>query len=178
MIGMSQVTFESTLNWETVMDRQPISRKGYDKIKAEIEKLEDEVSEVAEKIKEAREEGDLSENTEYHGQRETQGLLQAKINQLKTKLSGCYIVDPSSMPKDEVNFGSIVTVKDVSDGLEEQYMLVGPGEEDYNSDPMKILTSSPIAQGLVGKKVGETTEVEIPAGKVTFEVVAIEFDEE
>lgn len=160
------------------MDRQPISRKGYDKIKAEIDKLEDEIANVAVKIKEAREEGDLSENAEYHGQRETQGMLQAKVNQLKSKLADCYIVDPATMPKDQVNFGSIVTVKDVSDGLEEQYMLVGPGEEDYNSDPMKILTSSPIAQGLIGKKVGETTEVEIPAGKVTFEVVAIDFEEE
>ncbi|MCA9068621.1 MAG: transcription elongation factor GreA [Planctomycetaceae bacterium] len=160
------------------MDRQPISRKGYDKIKAEIAKLEDDISKVAEQIKLAREEGDLSENAEYHGQRETQGMLQAKVNQLKSKLADCYIVDPSSMPKDEVCFGSIVTVKDVSDGLEEQYQLVGPGEEDYNSDPMKILTSSPIAQGLIGKKVGDQSEVEIPAGQVTFEIVAIDFEDE
>ena len=104
-------------------------------------------------------------------------MLQAKVNQLKTKLADCYIVDASSMPKDVVNFGSIVTVKDVSDGLEEQYILVGPGEEDYNSEPMKILTNSPIAQGLIGKKVGDQTEVEIPAGKVTFEIVAIDFEE-
>lgn len=160
------------------MDRQPISRKGYDKIKAEIAKLEDDISKVAEQIKLAREEGDLSENAEYHGQRETQGMLQAKVNQLKSKLADCFIVDPSTMPKDEVCFGSIVTVKDVSDGLEEQYQLVGPGEEDYNSDPMKILTSSPIAQGLLGKKVGDQSEVEIPAGQVTFEIVAIDFEDE
>ncbi len=160
------------------MDRQPISRKGYDKIRTEIDRLEDELTQVAEHIKAARDEGDLSENAEYHGQRETQGMLQAKVNQLKSKLADCYIVDPASVPKDMVNFGAIVTVKDVSDGLEEQYMLVGPGEEDYNSEPMKILTSSPIAQGLIGKKVGERTEVEIPAGTVTFEIVAIEFEEE
>lgn len=160
------------------MDRQPISRKGYDKIKAEIAKLEDDIAKTAEAIKLAREEGDLSENAEYHGQRETQGMLQAKVNQLKSKLADCYIVDPSSMPKDEVGFGSIVTVKDVSDGMEEQYQFVGPGEEDYNSDPMKILTSSPVAQGLIGKKVGDQSEVEIPAGKVTFEIVAIDFEDE
>lgn len=160
------------------MDRQPISRKGYDKIKAEIAKLEDDISHVAEQIKLAREEGDLSENAEYHGQRETQGMLQAKVNQLKSKLADCYIVDRSSMPKDEVCFGAIVTVKDVSDGMEEQYELVGPGEEDYNSEPMKILTNSPIAQGLMGKKVGDQTEVEIPAGKVTFEIVAIDIGDE
>jgi transcription elongation factor GreA len=71
------------------MDRQPISRKGYDKIKAEIDKLEDELSHVAVQIKAAREEGDLSENAEYHGQRETQGMLQAKVNQLKSKLADC-----------------------------------------------------------------------------------------
>ncbi len=160
------------------MDRNPISRAGYDKIKAEIEHLEDEISNVAELIKAAREEGDLSENTEYHGQRETQGLLQAKVNQLKSKLADCYIVDASTLPKDVVNFGSTVTVKDVSDGMEEQYKLVGPGEEDYTTEPMKILTSSPVAQGLIGKKVGDQSEVEIPAGKVTFEIVAIEHDDD
>lgn len=160
------------------MDRQPISRKGYDKIKAEIDKLEDDLQHVAVQIKAAREEGDLSENAEYHGQRETQGMLQAKVHQLKSKLADCYIVDPATMPKDLVNFGSIVTVKDVSDGMEEQYMLVGPGEEDYNTEPMKILTSSPIAQGLIGKKVGDRSDVDIPAGKVTFEIVAISFEEE
>ena len=77
------------------------------------------------------------------------------------------------MPKDVVNFGSVVTVRDLSDGTEEQYELVGPGEEDYTAEPMKILTSSPIAQGLVGKRVGDQTEVQIPNGTLRMEIVAI-----
>jgi transcription elongation factor GreA len=157
------------------MDKQPISREGYDKLREEIRRLEhDEMPQIAEKIAEARAEGDLSENAEYHGQREAQGLMQAKINQLKSKLADCYIVDKASMPKDVVNFGSVITIKDLSDGTQEKYELVGPGEEDYEGEIMKILTSSPIAQGLIGKKVGERAEVEVPSGKLKMEIVAIE----
>ncbi len=157
------------------MDPQPISRAGYDKLKEEIRHLEqEEMPKIAEKIAEARAEGDLKENAEYHGQRESQGMMQAKINQLKNKLANCYIADKSTMPKGVVNFGSIVTVKDLSDGMEEKYELVGPGEEDYDGEIMKILTSSPVAQGMVGKKVGDQVEVEIPTGMLKMEIVGIE----
>ncbi|MEX0717185.1 MAG: transcription elongation factor GreA [Planctomycetaceae bacterium] len=156
------------------MERQPISREGWDKKKQEIAELENKNFEVAELVKRAREEGDLSENAEYHGQRETQGLIQAKINLLKTQLANCYIVDKSTMPKGEVTFGTRVTVKNIADGGREIYEMVGPGEEDYDGDVMKILTSSPIAQGLIGKKVGDQVEVEIPAGTLRMEVLEIE----
>ena len=157
------------------MERQPISREGYDKLREEIRRLEqEEMPKIAEKIAEARAEGDLSENAEYHGQREAQGLLQAKINQLKTQLANCYIVDKSTMPKGLVGFGSRITVKDLDDGTEEKYELVGPGEEDYEGDVMKILTSSPLAQGLLHKKVGDRVEVEIPRGTLRVEITGIE----
>ena len=81
-----------------------------------------------------------------------------------------------TMPKDEVNFGSTVTVKDLFDGTEEKYELVGPGEEDYDGDVMKILTNSPIAQGMIGKKVGAAVEVEIPTGTLKMEIVDISND--
>lgn len=156
------------------MERQPITREGYEKIREEIRRLEqEEMPAVTEKVAEARAEGDLSENAEYHGQKEAQGMLQAKINQLKSKLANCDIVDKDSMPKDEVAFGSLVTVKNLDDGLEEQYELVGPGEEDYTGEVMKILTSSPIAQSLLGKKVGDTVEVEVPNGTLQLEITAI-----
>ena len=112
------------------MERQPISREGYEKLREEVRVMEEEeMPKITERIKLAREEGDLSENAEYHGARESQGMLQAKINQLKTKLANCYIADKASMPKGVVNFGSLITVKDLSDGMEEKYELVGPGEE-------------------------------------------------
>lgn len=129
---------------------------------------------IAEKIAEARAEGDLRENAEYHGQRESQGMMQAKINQLKSRLAECTIVDKSDVPKGIVAFGAKVTVKDLADGSTEQYEFVGPGEEDYSGDVMKILTSSPIGQALTGKKVGDKAEVTIPRGVMKLEVVAIE----
>ena len=157
------------------MDRQPISREGYDKLREEIRVLDEvEMPKVRDAIKTARAEGDLSENAEYHGQRETQGMLQAKINQLRSRLASSYIVERSDMPKGIVTFGSIITVKDLSDGSEERYELVGPGEEDYAAEPMKILTGSPIAKELTGKKVGERAEIEIPSGRLHLEILAID----
>ncbi len=153
----------------------PISQEGYDKLREEIRRLEDvEMPKIAEKIAEARAEGDLRENAEYHGQRESQGMMQAKINQLKSRLAECTIVDKSDVPKGIVAFGAKVTVKDLADGSTEQYEFVGPGEEDYSGDVMKILTSSPIGQALTGKKVGDKAEVTIPRGVMKLEVVAIE----
>lgn len=157
------------------MDRQPISREGYEKIREEIRVLEEvDMPAVAERIKTAREEGDLKENAEYHAARESQGYMQAKINQLKTKLSHCYIVEKSDKPKETVVFGAKVVVKDLKDGSEESYELVGPGEEDYDGDVMKILTTSPIAAAMIGKRVGETFELEVKKGTLRMEILSIE----
>lgn len=157
------------------MERQPISREGYDKLREEIRFLEDvEMPRISQLVAEARAEGDLRENAEYHGQREAQGMLQAKINQLKTRLGNCYIVDKSTLPKGVVTFGTRVTVKNVDDGDVEQYEFVGPGEEDYMSDVMKILTSSPLAQGLMNKKVGDVVQVQVPRGTLKYSIVEIE----
>lgn len=157
------------------MERHPISPEGYEKLRAEIRQIEDvNIPAVAEKIAEARAEGDLRENAEYHGQRETMGLLQAKVNQLKSRLSHCEIVDKSKMTKGVITYGSRVTVKNLDDGLEEQYEFVGPGDEDYTEDVMKILTSSPVASGLLGKKVGDQVQIDVPSGTLTLEVLAFE----
>ncbi|HBN76827.1 MAG TPA: transcription elongation factor GreA [Planctomycetaceae bacterium] len=156
------------------MDRQPITREGHEKIKAEIKHLESVViPEITERLAEARSEGDLKENTEYHGQREQQGMAQAKVNQLKTKLANCYIVDKANMPKGVVTFGSTVTVNDLKWNDEEVYEFVGPGEEDYDCEPMKILTSSPLAQAMEGKKVGDKVSVETPQGIRELEIIKI-----
>src|SRR5262245_33979327 len=156
-------------------DYVPMTREGYDKIKAEIDHMENvEMPKIAEKIAAARAEGDLKENAEYHGQREAQGLLQAKINQLRGKLARASIVDPSTMPKDIVAFGATVIVKDADFDDEETFILVGAGEEDYDSG--KILVTSPIGQGLVGKRVGETAEIKVPKGVLRFEVIEIRYE--
>ncbi len=157
------------------MDRHPISQEGYDKLREEIRHLENEVlPDIAQRIADARAEGDLKENAEYHAQREAQGMTNLKISKLKSKLASCYIADKSAMPKGQVTYGSIVTVKNLDDGLDEKYEFVGPGEEDYMGEVMKILTSSPLAQGLLNKKVGDKVEVDVPSGKLRFEVLEIE----
>ncbi len=152
-----------------------MTREGYNRMKAEIERLETvEMPLIAEKIAEARAEGDLKENAEYHAQRENQGMLQAKINTLKQKLSNAHIVDTSTLPKDQVGFGATVKVKD-SWGDEEEYTLVGAGDEDYEHG--RILSSSPFGIALTGKKVGEIVEIEAPRGKLKYEILSIEFGE-
>ena len=156
------------------MERQPITREGHDKLKARIAHLEQVVMpEITKRLVEARDEGDLKENTEYHGQREQQGMTQATINLLKTKLMSCDIVDKANMPKGVVTFGSTVTVKDLKWDDDESYEFVGPGEEDYDCEPMKILTSSPLAKSMEGKKVGDKVSVETPQGTRNLEILEI-----
>ena len=157
-------------------DTVPMTREGYNKIRAEVDRLEnEEMPKIIQRMATARAEGDLSENAEYHGARESQGLLQAKINLLRTKLSRASIVDPSKLPKDQVAFGATVTVKDLEYGDEEAYTLVGAGEEDY--DCGKILCTSPVGQGLIGKKIGEKVEISVPRGTLKYEILAIDFPE-
>jgi len=153
----------------------PMTQEGYNKKKAEIEHMEMvEMPEIAEKIATARAEGDLKENAEYHAQRENQGMLQARINRLKTELASAFIVDQSKLPKDEVAFGATVKVKDLEYDDEEEFTLVGLGEEDYDNG--RILTTSPIGQGLMGKKPGDIAEIEAPKGVVKFEVLEIRYE--
>lgn len=153
-------------------DRIPMTRDGYDKLKNELDRLKGvEMIEVTKRVATAREMGDLSENAEYHAAREDQGLLQAKINELADRLSRAVIIDPTNLPKDTVVFGSRVKVKDLDQDDEETFDLVGPGQE--NPETGRILTTSPIGQGLLGKKKGEVAEIEVPSGTLRFKVVEI-----
>jgi transcription elongation factor GreA len=155
-------------------DRIPMSKEGYDKLKAQFDKMQNEdMPRIAEAIALARAEGDLSENAEYDAQREAQGMLQARINELSDKLARAFIVDKSTLPTDRVVFGSQVKVLDLALNDEEDFILVGPGDEDY--DQNKILTSSPIGQALVGKKVNDEVEVPIPKGTLRLRILDISF---
>ena len=144
------------------------------KLLEEIKALEHELAhELPKEIKKAAALGDLSENAEYHAAREDQGMLQARIDALKDKLSRAYFIDKSNLPSDTVVFGARVQVKDLDLGDEETFELVGPGDEDYNNN--KILTTSPVGQGLLGKKRGDVAEIQVPMGTVRFEILAISF---
>lgn len=153
-----------------------MTRVGYDKRKAELDHLENvEMPIILERLATARAEGDLGENAEYHGARESQGMLQARINLLRDKLARASIVNLSNIPRDQVAFGSTVKVKDLDLDDEEEFTLVGDGEEDYLVG--KILVTSPLAQGMVGKKVGDRVEIEVPMGTTRFEILEIRFDD-
>ncbi|MDB5350061.1 MAG: greA [Planctomycetota bacterium] len=153
-------------------DRIPMSKEGYEKLKAQLDQMKNEdMPRIAEQIAQARAFGDLSENAEYDAAREAQGMLQARINDLQDKLARGMIVDRTNLPTDRVVFGSKVRVLDLDLNDEEDFLLVGPGEEDY--DLNKILLTSPIGQGLVGKKVGEVAEIAVPRGTLKLRIVEI-----
>jgi transcription elongation factor GreA len=155
-------------------ERVPMTREGYDKLKGDVDRMQNvEMVQVAKRIAAARELGDLSENAEYHAAREDQGMLQARIDHLKDKLSRAYLIERNNQSGDTVVFGARVRVKDLDLGEEETFELVGQGEEDYNNN--KILISSPIGAGLLGKKKGDVAEIQVPMGKLRFEIVDISF---
>ena len=153
-------------------DQVVMTREGYDKLKLNLDHMQNvEMIEIAKRIATAREMGDLSENAEYHAAREDQGMLKARIDSLKDKLANAFIVDKSTLPTDQVVFGSKVKVYDLKFKETEEFELVGPGEEDYDNN--KILASSPMGQALMGKKVGDSAEVQAPAGVLKYQVKGI-----
>jgi transcription elongation factor GreA len=153
-------------------DRIPMTREGYDKLKAELDRMRNfEMLEVTKRVAAARDMGDLSENAEYHAAREDQGILEARIRDLSDRLARAVIVDVTSLPKDTVAFGSRVKVIDLDIDEEETFELVGPGQE--NPDKGRILTTSPIGQGLIGRKKGEEVEIQVPRGTIRFKILDI-----
>jgi transcription elongation factor GreA len=156
-------------------DRIPMSKEGYEKLKAQLDRMKnEEMPRIAEQIAQARGYGDLSENAEFEAAVEAQGMLQARINDLQDKLGRAFIVDRSTMPTDRVVFGSKVRVLDLDLEEEEDFTLVGPGEEDY--DQNRILLTSPIGLSLVGKKIGDEVDVPVPKGTLRFKILDIRFD--
>ncbi len=157
-------------------DAIPMTRAGYNKLKAELEHLETvELPMVLQRLEKARAEGDLNENAEYQYTQETRLLLEARIRERRERLSRAYLIDSSQMPRDKVAFGASVRVKDLDTCEEEEFTLVGAGEEDYDAN--KILITSPLAQGLVGKQVGQIAEIQVPAGLLRLEILQIRYEE-
>jgi transcription elongation factor GreA len=156
------------------MDTVPMTREGFDKLQAEVTELEARRPKVLLQIKEAREKGDLSENAEYHAAREDLSMLEGRIREMKDKISRAEIVDKSKIGGNQVVFGAHVKLKSLSDGEEEEYTLVGEGENDPLNG--KILTTSPMGQALLTKKVGDKIEVPAPKGTLKFKILEIRFN--
>lgn len=148
------------------------TQDGLDKLKQEVQYLKTKGRQLISKaIAEARDKGDLSENAEYDAAKEAQGLHEAKISKLETTLSTARLIDESRMDTTKVLALSIVKIKNVKNGTTMTYQLVAETEADLKTG--KISVKSPIAQGLLGKSVGDRTEIQVPAGKMEFEVLEI-----
>jgi len=149
-----------------------MTAEGLQKLKEELQFLEGtERPRVIAAIAEARDKGDLSENAEYDAAKEEQGVLESKIAMLKGKIMEARIIDESTIKTDEVQILTKVRVKNKSNGQEKVYQLVTEGEANILEG--KIAVTTPIAKGLLGKRVGDIAEVQVPAGKIEFEILEI-----
>ncbi len=150
-----------------------MTKEGYDKKMKELARLENEERpEVVRAIVEAREKGDLSENAEYDAAKERQGMLEAKIAELKNLVANARIIDESNLQTDEVQLLNRVTIKNVKNKATMTYTIVT--ETEANLRENKISIATPIAKGLLGHKVGDVVEVTAPAGVMKFEILKIE----
>ena len=147
------------------------SKEGYEKLKKQLEELEAQKPVYAQRIAEARELGDLSENAEYHAAREALSLLERKIAQVQEMLFNARVIDESELDNDLVLLLSKVKVKNVDTGQIMHFTIVSPGEADFKTS--KISTESPLAKGLLRKKVGDVAEIDVPAGKLRLEILEI-----
>ena len=150
-----------------------MTKEGFDKKMKELARLENEERpEVVRAIVEAREKGDLSENAEYDAAKERQGMLEAKIAELKNLVANARIIDETKIQTDEVQLLNRVTIKNVKNKATMTYTIVT--ETEANLRENKISIATPIAKGLLGHKVGDVVEVNAPAGVMKFEILKIE----
>ncbi len=151
-----------------------MTKEGYQKKMDEIAFLENvKRPEIIAAIAEARDKGDLSENAEYDAAKEAQGMLEMKISQLKDLLANARILDESKLNTNEVKILNRVKIKNVANGQEMEYTIVADSEANLREK--KIATSTPIAKGLLGHKVGDIVEIRVPSGLMKFEIKEISF---
>ena len=151
-----------------------MTQEGYKKKMEEIAYLESvKRPEISRAIAEARDKGDLSENAEYDAAKEAQGMLEMKIAQLKDLVANARIIDESKLNTDEVQILNRVKIKNVANGAVMEYTIVADSEANLREK--KIASSTPIAQGLIGHKLGDVVEIRVPSCLMKFEIVEISF---
>tara|TARA_Y100001935_G_scaffold224416_1_gene200722 strand:+ start:132062 stop:132535 length:474 start_codon:yes stop_codon:yes gene_type:complete len=152
---------------------QYLSQEGFDKLEAELKDLKTRGRrEIADDIAEARAKGDLSENAEYDAAKEAQGHMETRITQLEDILANARIIDAKDLDLTKVRVLTTVTILNKKMGKEMKYTLVSPNEADFAKG--KISVDSPIGKSLLGKEIGESVEVDVPAGKLELEIKNIE----
>lgn len=159
-----------------MVNRVPISRTGYEKLRKELEHLERrERHDVIRAIETAREHGDLRENAEYHAAKERQGHIEGRILELKDKLSRAEVIDCSEVSCSKAVFGTVVTMLDLDEDLEVTYQLLGPEESDVKKGIISV--RAPLGKAIIGKVVGDEVKVITPRGIREFEIIDIKTPE-
>lgn len=158
------------------MDKVPMTVRGAELLRKELEHLKTvERPQVVQDIAEAREHGDLKENSEYHAAREHQGMIEARIRDIEGKLSNAQIIDVTKIKNDgKVIFGCTVTVYREDQDKEITYKIVGEDEADLKKNLISVYT--PIAKGLIGKEVDDEVVIQVPAGKIKMDVVDVRYE--
>ncbi|MGE0173064.1 MAG: transcription elongation factor GreA [Oligoflexales bacterium] len=156
------------------VDQIHMTKQGYDKLKDELHTLKVvERPKIIDEIAQARAHGDLRENAEYHAAREKQGFIEGRITLLEDHLARAAIVDFSGHQSRDVKFGSYVTVEDLDSGEERTYRIVGDIEADISQNLISI--NSPIGKALLGKKIGDFIEIEVPKGVLEYDIKVIRY---
>lgn len=156
-----------------MVKKEYVTKEGLRKLSEELQKLETlDRHQISKKIAEARDKGDLSENSEYDAAKEAQGLMEMRISRLKEIIANVRIIDSAKIDTTKVSILSTVKIKNITQGISQYYTLVPDTESDLSVG--KISVNTPIAQGLLGKKVGETTHISLPNGnKLSLEILKI-----
>jgi transcription elongation factor GreA len=155
------------------MNRIPISVAGFKRLEKELDELKKERPAVIQAIKEAREEGDLRENAGYDAARERQGMLEARISHIESRMIRFDVIDVDTLHSDRAIFGATVTVEDMDSGERKTFTLLGPDEADHTKGTISI--ESPVGRALLGKQEGDEISVQIPRGRVDYEIISVAF---
>ncbi len=151
----------------------PVTIEGKRRMQQELSELQEKIPVITKNIADARDKGDLKENSEYHAAREELAMTNARISELKGKLAQAVVVDESMIDTSRVAFGAKVKLQATKDKSVEEWFLVGEGEDDVLDN--KILTNSPMGQALLGKKIGDTVIVKAPVGDLKYVIKAIAY---
>jgi transcription elongation factor GreA len=171
-VGLIGILFCFIKIKKKIMAVHYMTKEGYNKLLEEVNYLESEKRpSISKQIAEARDKGDLSENAEYDAAKEAQGILEAKISQLKTLISGARLIDESQITTDSVQILNKVTIRNTKNNQKMVYTLVSESEADLKQG--KIAINTPIGKGLLGKKIGEFADIQVPNGLVSFEIIDI-----
>jgi transcription elongation factor GreA len=161
---------------EAMMEMQLLTKEEKQKLQEQLKGMIDQRPQIAARIAEAREKGDLRENADYHAAREELAMLEARIKDLEERLRSASVVDPNDIPEDMVFLGSTVKVRDSRTGDMEMFRLVGEINKssfDQDSDIMEVSAKSPLGEALMRARVGQTVRVSVPRGEIHYEVMEV-----